>query len=41
MDMTRKKQVVKGPTSPVGVLNCDTGLKTFFGMSRSRLGLEG
>ena len=40
MDLTRKKQVVKGQTSPVSVFKLQhCGLETFFGTSRSRLGL--
>jgi len=36
MDLTRKKQVVKWQTSPVGVLNCDTAVSIRF---LERLGL--
>ena len=42
MDLARKKQVVKGQTSPVSVFKLrQCGLEAFFGTSRSRLGLEG
>ena len=36
MDLTRKEQVVKCHTSPVGVLNCDTAVSIRF---LERLGL--
>ena len=40
MDLTRKKQIVKRQTSPVSVFKLrHCGLETFFGTSRSRLGL--